>query len=245
MREIKKLYRSTYTGEDVTSELTYLDGRWQAIRENIPNVITNNHISDKAIVIGNGWSRKGFDLSLIKNHKGGLLAAGALQSYGCNALYRDFAPHFLVANGPDFVKEIAATHYPSQHITYASASELQDHPGKFYLIPQDPAWNAGTTATYLACFDGHKQVYMLGFDGVDSANSGYCLYQGTNGYIDPTHGYNEEFMTKAMVKVFQTYNDVEFIRVMPTDTFRMPEAWKYMPNVRQITFHEMSLEVDL
>jgi hypothetical protein len=245
MRNIKKLYRSTYTGEDVTSELTYLDGQWQAIREHIPNVVTNTHVSNKAVVIGNGWSRKGFDLSLIKNHKGGLLAAGALQSYGCNALYREFTPHFLVANGPDMVAEIAATHYPNQHITYASADALQSHPGKFYLIPQDPAWNAGAVATYLACFDAHTTVYLLGFDGVDTATSGYCLYEGTNAYIDPTHGYNEEFMTQAMTKVFETYNDVDFVRVMPTDNFRMPEAWKFLPNVRQITFHEMALEVDL
>lgn len=245
MRDIKKLYRDTYTGEDVSSELTYLTGQWQLIKEYIPNVVTNNHISNKAAVIGNGISRKSFDLSLLKNHKGGLLAAGALQTYGCNALYRDFTPHFLVANGNEMVAEIAATHYANQNITYTSAEHLQANPGKFYLIPQDPSWNAGAVALYLACFDGHKTIYFLGFDGVDTETSGYNIYQGTNAYRAPSYGYNEEFQTQAMSKVFETYDDVDFVRVMPTDTFRMPEAWKFLPNVRQISFHEMALEVDL
>jgi hypothetical protein len=34
---------------------------------------------------------KDFDLKFIASHKGGILAANKLQSYGCNALYRDLA----------------------------------------------------------------------------------------------------------------------------------------------------------
>ena len=160
MKKIEKLYRSNYVGEDVITNMTYTGGSWEYSREKISNGITNNQISNKAIIIGNGTSRLGMNLNLIKNHRGGLLASGALQSYGCNALYRDFSPNFLVATGDDIVKEIADSGYADDNIVYASAYDILDYPGKFYLIPQDPGWNAGTIATYMACFDGHEKVYL-------------------------------------------------------------------------------------
>ena len=245
MQTVQKTYRSSYSGENVVTNMTYEGGTWNFDRETVSNSVVNNQVSNKAIVIGNGASRAGFDLSLIKNHKGGLLAAGALQSYGCNALYRDFAPNFLVAGGDDMLKEIAESGYTNDHIVYANANAILDYPGKYYLIPQDPSWNTGSIATYLACFDGHKTVYLAGFDGIDSVNDGYNVYAGTQSYSSPSYGYSEEFWTQAMLQVFNTYNDVDFVRVAPTADFRMPELWKYVVNLRQITYNEFTYEVDL
>ena len=245
MKKIEKLYRSSYSGEQVISNMTYEGGTWVYEREEIQNAVFNNQISNKAIVIGNGISRADFNLRLISNHKGGLLAGGALQSYGCNALYRDFAPNFLVANGDGIVKEIANSGYTTDHIVYSNANALLDYPTKFYLIPQDPGWNAGSVATYLACFDGHKTIYLMGFDGVDQAEDGYNLYKNTNGYDSPSSGYSEDYWAKSMDMVFELYSDVDFVRVMPTKQYYMPEEWKYVPNLRQIDFREFALEVDL
>jgi hypothetical protein len=245
MKSIQKLYRSTYTGEEVITNMSYEGGTWNIERETIDNAVFNNQISNKAIIIGNGESRKQMNLNLIKNHKGGLLASGALQSYGCNALYRDFSPNFLVTNGKEITTEIADSGYANDNIVYAHANSMLDYPGKFYLIPQDPSWNAGAIATYLACFDGHKTVYLLGFDGIDTPTSGYNVYHGTNGYPEPSYGYSDEFWVKSMMIIFNTYDDVDFVRVMPTKFWNMPEVWKYVPNLRQIDFREFTLEVDL
>jgi hypothetical protein len=246
MQKIEKLYRSTYSGENVITNMTYEGGTWNFERESIANSVVNNQISNKAIVIGNGVSRTGFNLNLIKNHKGGLLASGALQSYGCNALYREFTPNFLVAGGEEsLINEIAESGYADEHIVYANANAIIDHPTKYYLIPQDPSWNTGAVATYLACFDGHKTVYLMGFDGVDTVSASYNLYEGTNGYPAPSYGYSEDFWIQSMMQVFNTYSDVDFVRVMPTEHFRVPEPWLYVPNFRQIDFRAFALEVDL
>lgn len=246
MKSIQKLYRSTYAGEEVVSDMTYENGSWVYQRETVPNAVFNNQISNKAIVIGNGVSRKDFNLNLIKNHKGGLLAGGALQSYGCNALYREFSPHFLVVNGDEIIEEVASSGYTNDHIVYSHASVLLKYPSKFYLTPQDPSWNAGAVAAYIACFDGHKQVYLLGFDGIDDTSSGNNIYEGTNGYsTPPTYGYSEDFWVQAMLQVFTTYNNVDFVMVAPTPNFRIPELLKYVPNLRQLDFRGFALEVDL
>lgn len=246
MQKIQKIHRGEYIGEDVVTSMTYSQGQWQYETEYIANQVENNQVSNRAIVIGNGTSRKTFDLAHIARHKNGVGVHGALQSYGCNALYREFTPSFLVANGDVIVKEIAESGYCTNNIVYANATSIVKYPGKFYLIPQDPSWNAGSIATYMACFDGHSTVYLMGFDGMDHYSTDYNVYSGTNGYTSvPTHGHNEDFWTQSMALVFNTYNDVDFVRVTPTPNFRMPDEWKYIVNLRQITFNEFILEADL
>ena len=55
-----------------------------------------------AYIIGNGPSRKDFDLNKLP-------ATG--QTYGCNALYREFAPDMLISVDPGMHNEILATDY--------------------------------------------------------------------------------------------------------------------------------------
>ena len=51
----------------------------------------------KAFCIGNGESRKGFDLETLRPH-------GTI--YGCNAIYRDFMPDVLTAVDHGIIHEI-------------------------------------------------------------------------------------------------------------------------------------------
>jgi hypothetical protein len=78
-REIKPIEFTPYTGEDVIVNTIIRKGkRIQDIKfyeDKVKAVPRGN-----AYCIGNGPSRKGFDLNRLK-------ASG--QTYGCNALYRD------------------------------------------------------------------------------------------------------------------------------------------------------------
>jgi hypothetical protein len=236
----KKLYRADYAGEEILLNTVYENSTWKYEYETVPNRITNIQISNRACIIGNGASRRSFDLKYIKNHRGG---GGqlALQTYGCNALYRDFAPHFLVTTGNPMIEEIAASGYCEDHIVYANSKALLKHPGKFYLIPQDLQYNAGTLATYLACFDGHKMVFLLGFDNATDYNA----YEGTPNYCDVGVIADDTYFVKTMAVIMSIYSDVEFIRVMPIDSWRQPPEWQALPNFRQINFKEWSYLADL
>lgn len=249
MQKIQKLYRKDYLGEEVVRDLVYHDGAWDETREFVPNNIVNEQISNRAVVIGNGISRLELDrnlFNLLANHKAGLLASNAVQTYGCNALYRDFSPDFLVANGPEFVAEIANSGYCKDQIVYSTQNAVLDYPGKFYLTPQNPHWDAGAVAAYLACFDGHKTVYLLGFDGHSGEEAAfYNVYAGTESYPDKNAGSTEAFYAKSLQIVMNTYSDVDFVRVMPQDSWYMPEEWKYQVNLRQIGWRDFVVEVDL
>ena len=52
---------------------------------------------NKVFLIGNGESRKDFNLDLLKPHG---------KIYGCNALYREFEPDYLIAVDPKMIVEI-------------------------------------------------------------------------------------------------------------------------------------------
>lgn len=246
MYKIKRMFRNSYVGEDVVINRYYTNQTWVDQTEYVPNTVNNYQTGNVAVVIGNGITRKGFDLNYLKNHKGGLGGARKLQTYGCNALYRDFEPDFLVATGDEMVAELANSGYCEDHIVYARAPHLMEYPGKFYLVPQNPSYNSGSIAVYLAAFDGHKKIYMIGFDGQDTIQYNYNIYAGTNAYQEERGAQtNQKFWFDSLNHIIKTYSDVEFIRVMITKYSTEPSQLKECLNYRQIDYNNFVWEVDL
>ena len=245
MQQLKQIYRSNYAGETVITTLTYKSGNWHPETDYIENSVTNTYTTGQAIVIGNGESRLLFDLIHIEQHKGGLFGVNRLQTYGCNALYRDFTPDFLVATGDGIVDELANSGYCDDHIVYADGASILKYPGKFYLIPQGIQWDSGALAAYLACFDGHKKVFLMGFDGYNVPSNVNNVYKDTNGYLSSSDTQDGTYWTLSLYNVMSTYSDVEFIRVMPIGSEWCPESIQSLVNFRQISFRDFVLEADL
>mgnify|MGYP003351345998 CR=1 FL=1 len=190
-----------------------------------------------AFVIGNGISRQSISLPLVQRYG---------KTYGCNALYRDFAPDFLVAVGDTIVEEIANSDYPTDKIVYAHAEELLAYPGKFYLIPQNLKYNAGTIAAYIAAFDGHKKVFLLGFDShYGDAEPVNNVYRDTNGYAPSGTLTSGEFADRALAHVVSVYNDVDFVRVASVASMAIHSELNALPNFRQVDYRQFVAEADI
>ena len=250
IQNLKQIYRSNYAGENVVSTLVLHDGEWDPTTEFVPNRVINTHTTTQAVAIGNGESRANFDLRFIQYHQAGIGGAETLQSYGCNALYRDFTPDFLIAVGDEIIKEIADSGYTNNNIVYTNAGAVLDNPGKFYLIPQNLSYDAGSLAAYMACFDGHKKVFLIGYDQYDNqhqhAGGNYNnIYKGTNGYLDTNEVQNGKFISSTLFNVMTTYSDVEFVKVMPEKTWWVADEILPLPNFRQIDYNEFRTEADL
>ena len=246
MLQIDKKYRKDYTGEDIIVERKHEGKKWWDQTETIPNMITNNQISNRAAIIGNGPSRLEFNLQNLKKPQG-LLGATTVQTYGCNALYRDFTPDFLVSTGNNgIVTEIANSDYVNNNIVYSNAIHLLEHPSKFYLIPYDPYADAGTTAAYIAAFDGHTTIYLLGFDGYDLQGHNNNIYADTNGYdLKWQFEIEGDKLINNRAQLFNTYSDVDFVWVTSYGKNTVPETLKWCSNHRQISFRDLVLECDL
>lgn len=247
MLSITKQYRKDYLGEDIITERTYKGGKWYSTTENVPNAVTNTQLSNRAVIIGNGPNRLGFDLRLLKKPSG-LLGALTVQTYGCNALYREYTPDFLIACGSQgIIDEIASSGYTTDNIVYSNSIHLLEHPGKFYLIPYDPYADAGTAAAYVAAFDGHKKIYLIGFDGHDTPGINNNVYANTNGYDARNVDYEiEDYNWRASLKALvDTYDDVDFVWVTPYGRNIISQRLKSCSNFRQISFRDFVLECDL
>jgi hypothetical protein len=255
VQTIKKVFRKDYTGEDVNLAGVYHDQAWHYETEFIANPFHNLPLGKLAVVIGNGITRLGFDLKLICDYRittsFGERSAWLPQitpkrfnTYGCNAIYRDFKPDFVIATGDEIITEISASDYCNNSVVYAKKQEIVSYPGKFHVVPQDPQWNSGAIAAYLAAFDGNKTVYMMGFDGIDG-NSSYNVFAGTPGYANLDANLSEALWVRSLAMVMSTYNSTEFVRVAPTSSFRIPESWRYCENFRTIDFRQFVLEADI
>jgi hypothetical protein len=237
MQVVKRLFRNNYQGEDIYTAATYTNGTWSYDKEFVPKILENQKFGGRAVVIGNGTSRQKFDLTHLKTKN--------LQTYGCNALYRDFSPDFLIAVGNGIGNEIKHNGYAATHVVYSTTENIIKHPNTFHLIPQNPAWNAGAIATYLACFDGHTTVYLLGHDGLDTPGFFNNVYKHTNAYTVDEDKITDKFWALSMGHVFKTYKLVDFVLVNETGRGYMPEEWRGYTNLRRINFRELVLECDL
>jgi hypothetical protein len=245
MLKLNKLYRTAYFGEDIIAERSLENGIWTTVTEHVPNNVTNNQISNRAVVFGNGQGRIKLDPALIIDHRSGLLGADTLQSYGCNAFYRDHTPDFMIVTNRVIAHQMVTSGYTNHNVVFARVDITLEFPKKFYLIPHDMYSDSGTTALYLAAFDGHKRIYMLGFDGQDTPGYNNNVYANTLGY-DATHsGVSDIKWTDDKCAVFNTYDDVDFVYVSESGRASIPESWKYCTNLRQISFRDMVLEADL
>ncbi len=129
-----------------------------------------------AYIIGNGPSRKGFDLNTLK-------ATG--QTYGCNALYRDFMPDFIFSVDTRMTVEMCQNEVGKKTFHYAPSLEVNRpySKGMLHLVPNNPHWISGNQAFWTACVHGHKNIYLIGFDfreyGRDQFNN---IYQDSENY---------------------------------------------------------------
>ncbi len=135
-----------------------------------------------AYIIGNGPSRKGFDLNSLK-------ATG--QTYGCNALYRDFVPDFIFSVDSYMTASMCKDKVYEKCYHYAPSLEVNRNPKGgpkvLHLIPNNPYSISGNQAIWTACVHGHKNIYLVGFDfreyGHNQENN---IYQDTENY-GPRH----------------------------------------------------------
>lgn len=241
---MERLYRKDYEGEFVIMHSNIFKQNAEEQREWLPNTIENDTTEyGTAVILGNGNSRTNVPFTNLASHKTGTRGKYSLQTYGCNALYRDAEPDFLVVLNQKMAAEIAENFHSEKTIVISTSENILKHPGKFHIIPHyRQSMCAGAIATYMACFDGHKKIYLLGFDNQE-ADYNNNVYAGTDHYESKETKINAAAWVNHMATIFKAYPDVDFVRVMPDKT--APKAWRGCLNYREISKREFAIEVDL
>lgn len=165
---------------------------------------------EHAVIIGNGRSRLCFDLSSIKQR---------YMTYGCNALYRDFIPDYLISMDIHMVSEIinSRAHYKckfyTQHMNDIDLLAGVGEPINFvktYTATPD----SGTAAVELAANNNHSVIYIIGFDYHNGSHNN--VYAGSNNYNSVQYStpiVQDEKWRSRLYNIAKQYPDIEFYRV--------------------------------
>ena len=169
-----------------------------------------------ACVMGNGPSRKQFDLDTIH---------ATMYTYGCNALYRDFLPDYLVSMDFYVVDEILQKNvhkkckFYTQHKNRIDKLAEDGEPINFFW-GQPMTHDSGTSAIELAA-ESNDVIYMIGFDYMQDDKLPN-IYHGTTNYASNSNIPAADDLTnrwktrlRSVVKKFDTK---KFIRVNGSNT---------------------------
>ena len=209
-------YRTDYPGEFVITNTRWAGGKKEETREWIANPIENHHISGRAVCIGHVAENQYFDYTRLQNHRGGLLGSKKLQTYGIGDVAQEMRLDFVVETRKNQLAELISSGYTENNIVYTDARNCIATPGQFYLVPHKPKLLDLVMLMYLAAFDGHNEIFMLGYHKETDA--------GHPGWID------------QVCDVMRAYSGTQFTFAgVPTN---MPDVWLDLPNAQTLDYRD-------
>ena len=204
-------FRENYDGEFIITDTVWRGGMKIQNREFVANVVSNQHISGRAAVIGQDETARSDVIDKLENHKGGLLGQKRLQTYGCEGVWRKIRTDFYVENNVQELTEMVNNGATVNTVVYSTTRNCLRFPEQLYPVPYAVRLAPGARAAYIAAFDGHQEVFILGVDGINP----HCV-------IDTQS-------TTDMPHVFRAYTGVKFYLV--TDGAPPPASWRDFANV--------------
>ena len=187
------------------------------------------YLNIRMLVIGNGESRAGIDVSALN---------GPL--VGCNGAMRDFNLDYLVCIDTKMVDEAVRRKITYPTLIYTRQQSILRYPNVSNLraVPDLPYqdinrwddphhWGSGPYAVLIAANYSHeREVKLLGFDLYSKNQLINNVYKDTNGYKESTSAaIDSRYWIHQIGMVFQCFPKTKFI-VYQEDGWELPKAWK-------------------
>jgi hypothetical protein len=97
------------------------------------------------------------------------------------------------------------------------------YPGDFFLVPMSPQLSEIALAVYLAAFDQHEEVFLLGYNNETPVED--------SGWISHVNS------------IFEAYAETRFVLVGAS--VNMPDAWRNNRNVDTMKYREFVTYCDI
>lgn len=197
-----------------------------------------------AFCIGNGESRRGFDVNSLKPY-------GTV--YGANAIFRDYTVDHLICCDRRMAMETVSRGYTGKVYTREDWYSFFPYDNVDKLVPlpwtENEKWTqsfhmgSGLHAVNLALHNGADIVVLIGHDFWGTNNLHNNLYKDTENYwATDHHAIDPSFWIKQFVMFFNTYPNTQFVFCQPNiNNWRKPEGWDKITNVQ---FEELGTLLD-
>jgi hypothetical protein len=204
----------------------------EKIQQTQQKIYNGSSLKSYGFVLGNGTSRNAISLENLKE-------LGKV--YGCNALYREFDPDYLVAVDAKMILEIDKNKYQMRNpnVWTNPNKAFKRIEGLNYFKPSK-GWSSGPTALFLASQHNHSAIFILGFDykGLENGKRVNNVYAGTLNYKKTTDAatYYGNWL-KQTATVIKNNPQITFYRVIALDNFQPQELNKFS-NLKHITVED-------
>jgi hypothetical protein len=131
---------------------------------------------------------------------------------------------FFVTKNREQLEQIKQANYQESTVVYTNTGVVIDNPGKFYVIPHSLVLNEIALNIYIAAFDGHKEIFLLGYN--------------KDVVID-----RDQQWVRDVETVFKAYPSVLFYLV--GTNANMFDNWKANSNVKCIPYREFITYCDI
>lgn len=192
---------------------------WSTMKKD-PFLKYREFFTDPVFLIGNGSSRKDFDLNTLVG-KGTII--------GCNALYRDFVPDILICHDSRMLQEVLKSRYPGLVLTDKGHGYL---PNKVVYRIKDARTSGAYGLRFISEVIQPSECFVLGLDGYPGN-----VYQGTENYSDPTFKYYHS-ISEQYTRIIEKSN-TKFIQVQDRATWNVESD-----NFEIITYGEFNSAVE-
>lgn len=204
---LEPIYRKDYEGEIIT------DGRKSPplkIFAKPKKLYYKENNKGKAIVIGNGVSRQHPIFETITKANNKRPMPGYKLTYACNGAMWNIDADYYVINNRALMGHTRDKRLWTQFfVPYDMFIDYK----RCHMIPHISNMNAGSTALFLACFDGHDEIYMFGFDGQQDPQINNNVYVDKPCYDTLETTVDDEGWHSSMYSIMRTYSHVKFYRV--------------------------------
>lgn len=178
-----------------------------------------------AFVLGNGTSRKVINPQNLKDY-------GTV--YGCNALYRSFAPDYLIAVDTKMISEIVDSGYHNNYTVWTNPNNYTKKISGINLFNPNKGWSSGPTALWLASDHGYDKIYILGFDYVGLGEKNQFLnnvYANTKNYkrSEDRATYYGNWARQTMICI-KKFPKTKYVRLIGDNNF-IPEQLNNIDNL--------------
>lgn len=195
--------------------------------EHVVNVPQQNINATTAFVLGNGTSRSTIDPNILRNYG---------KIYGCNALYRTFAPDYLVAVDVKMVLEISKAGYQHRNPVWTNPNKSYQKIQNLNFFHPSKGWSSGPTALWLASQHKYDRIFILGFDykGLNDGVKFNNMYADTVNYKKSTDGatFFGNWLRQT-ASVIKENPQIQFYRVIAPDNY-CPEELNKFNNLKTI-----------
>jgi len=197
-------------------------------------------------IIGNGESRRGFDLQPLKIFS---------TVVGCNAQFRDYNFDYFVCADRHMCQEAVNTvgkntiiytreKWVTQFSMWPNVKKLPDLPYEGDKRPDEPFhWGTGPYAGVVALTFKPKAIFMLGFDlwplpGTHKKKDNN-IYRDSKGYTYIKRPVDPKYWIHQFDKLMELSPDTRWI-VVNYEGWEMPKEWSQHKNVFQESLEGMA-----